>query len=73
MPLIAFMQRYPMLSIALLLISLLLAGGGLYLDRTAPGRLPMAGVQVLRLFPLIILALVGAIACILAVTQWLPL
>jgi hypothetical protein len=62
-----------MLSITLLLTSLLLAGGGVYLDRTAPGRLPVAGVQVLWLSPLITLALVGAIACILAATQWRPL
>jgi hypothetical protein len=68
-PLTAFVERYPVLSIALLLMSLLLAGGGVYLARTAPGKLPVAGVQVLRLFPLITLAVVGAIACILAATQ----
>jgi hypothetical protein len=72
-PVVAFVQMYPVLSIALLVISVLVAVVGFSLARETPRRLPATVIQVLQFCPLITLVMVGLVASILAVTLWTPL
>jgi hypothetical protein len=72
-PVVAFVQMYPVLSVALLVISVLGAVVGFSLARETPRRLPVTVIQALQFCPLITLVLVGVVASILAVTLWPPL
>ena len=72
LPIELFVQRLPALSVALVLASILLAvlGTAMRLRTTVAGGGMTA--RVLQLAPVILLAVVGLLACVLVSTVWLP-
>ena len=70
LPLQTFVAHLPLLSLALALVSLLLAVLGTYCRRHAAADRASMLARVLQLAPGILLVVVGLLACVLVMTVW---